>query len=68
MSTEEILHRRYNTMPLLFTAFTLTFVRDCASLRLASIWLCLGLALTSVLRSDRLTLKMCAVPGTQQLH
>jgi hypothetical protein len=32
----------------------------------ASIWLGLGLALTSVIRRYRLTLKTCAVPGTQQ--
>ena len=31
----------------------------------ASIWLGLGLALTSIIGNCRLTLKTCAVPGTQ---
>jgi hypothetical protein len=34
----------------------------------ASIWLGLGLALTSIIGNCRLTLKTCAVPGTQQKH
>jgi hypothetical protein len=33
----------------------------------ASIWLGLGLALTSIIGRYRLTLKTCAVPGTQQI-
>ena len=33
----------------------------------ASIWLGLGLALTSIIGKCRLTLKTCAVPGTQQI-
>ena len=33
----------------------------------ASIWLGLGLALTSIIGNCRLTLKTCAVPGTQQI-
>jgi len=34
----------------------------------ASIWLGLGLALTSIIGNYRLTLKTCAVPGTQPKH
>jgi len=36
------------------------------SMPFASIWLGLGLALTSIIGKCRLTLKTCAVPGTQQ--
>ena len=34
----------------------------------ASIWLGLGLALTSIIEKYRLTFKTCAVPGTQQFY
>ncbi len=42
--------------------------KQCIVMPFASIWLGLGLALTSILGNYRLTLKTCTVPGTQQTY